>query len=185
MSGTTEALLAPFERMQTLLQLPNHSRSYHNTIHVAGDLRRYGLREFYRGVSSIILRNSVSNMLWFGLRGPIRDMLPGDPEHAADCSFCSTVRDFVSGALLGAVISTVFFPLNVAKSVMQQRVGVKHRGWIWTLRVVHQERGSISALYRGVTVNFVRALVSWGIINASYEWLSKMFEDSALSSHVE
>ena len=168
LSGATEAVLAPFERMQTLLQLPNRTRMHHHTVHVAMDLRRHGLREYYRGLSVIVLRNSLSNAVFFGLRGPLRDALPGSSEH---CTFCSTLRDFASGAVLGATISTAVFPLNVAKSVMQRRVGSSYRGWLWTLRVVMKERGGIIPLYRGVSINFARSLVSWGVINSSYEFL--------------
>lgn len=42
-------------------------------------------------------------------------------------------------------------------------------------RLVYQERGgSISKIYYGVTMNGTRALLSWGIINASYEVLRSL-----------
>lgn len=169
LSGATEALLTPFERVQTLLQLPTSVRKHNHTAHAFMDLRRYGLREYYRGMSAIVVRNTLSNAMFFGLRGPLRDALPGASDH---CQWCATLRDFVSGAMLGALISTVFFPINVAKSVMQRRVGSTFHGAVWTLKDVYRVRGrQPSQLYRGVSVNFMRALVSWGIINSAYEFL--------------
>ena len=37
--------------------------------------------------------------------------------------------------------------------------------------VMGERQYSIRKLYRGVHLNFVRSLISWGIINASYEKL--------------
>jgi hypothetical protein len=70
-------------------------------------LNKYGLREHYRGLSAILLRNGPANVLFFGLRGPMLERLPfGESDRAI------MVKNFVSGGMLGAVISTVFFPVN-------------------------------------------------------------------------
>ena len=51
-------------------------------------------------------------------------------------------------------------------------------------RLVYQERGgSISKIYYGVTMNGTRALLSWGIINVSYEVLrSFLYSKSELET---
>lgn len=82
-------------------------------------------------------------------------------------------RDFCSGALLGAGISTMFFPLGVVKSVMQLDIGCRHRGLLETGIQIYHDRG-IAGLYRGVHANMFRSLLSWGIVNSSYE-LAKGF----------
>ena len=88
--------------------------------------------------------------------------------------FWDVLRDFVSGAVLGATISTVFFPINVAKSVMQAQLGGKFPGVVETIRRVKQERGGWRGVFRGVHINYTRSLVSWGIINSTYEILGDL-----------
>ncbi len=163
-AGSTEAVLAPFERVQTLLQHRRYTERFDNMWDTASKLRVYGVREYYRGVSAVLLRNGPSNALFFLLRDPLRDLLPSSSEEQ------SIARDFVSGALLGASLSTIFYPLNVAKTMMQSRLGGRHVGVVPAIRAVLQERGSWIMLYRGVHINFSRSLISWGIINSTYEF---------------
>ena len=58
---------------------------------------------------------------------------------------------------------------------MQSELGVHYNMNVWeALQVVYKERGgSVRRVYRGVQINFTRSLVSWGIINSSYEALKK------------
>ena len=163
-AGSTEAVLAPFERIQTLLQHRRYTERFDNMWDTTSKLRVYGFREYYRGLSSVLLRNGPSNALFFLLRDPLRDLLPTSSEEQ------SIARDFVSGALLGASLSTIFYPVNVAKTMMQSRLGGKHVGVLQAIRAVLKERGSWIALYRGVHINFSRSLISWGIINSTYEF---------------
>lgn len=52
LAGSTEAvLLAPFERVQMILQDRNLTGKYKNTVHAFTDLRHYGFKEYYRGES--------------------------------------------------------------------------------------------------------------------------------------
>lgn len=49
-------------------------------------------------------------------------------------------------------------------------------------KLVYAERnGSIKKIYYGVSVNCTRALLSWGIINVSYEILHTLLYDSNLA----
>jgi len=81
-------------------------------------------------------------------------------------------RDFLSGAVLGAAISTAFYPLSVLKGVMQLDIGSAHRGLLETLRLVYRERG-LAGLYSGVAGNAARSLVAWGVLNASKAWMDR------------
>lgn len=107
LSGTTEAILTPFERAQTLLQTPKFNREITNAFDALVYLNKYGLREHYRGLSAILVRNGPANMLFFGARAPLRKLFPQN-----DSSWIMTASDFICGAMLGAVISTVCFPIN-------------------------------------------------------------------------
>lgn len=172
LAGSTEAILTPLERVQTVLQHRHFTSRYENMMDAFIKLRSHGLREYYRGMLPILLRNGPANAMYFIFREPVRDMMPvpvgpdGKPSHAWQIG-----RNFVTGALLGAGISTLFFPLNVIKSVVQSQVGGPHPSLWGTFKTVHRERGGFSGLFRGVHVNYTRSLVSWGIINSVYEFL--------------
>ncbi|TYZ66373.1 hypothetical protein PybrP1_011477 [[Pythium] brassicae (nom. inval.)] len=170
LSGTTEAVLAPFERAQTLLQTPKFNSEIKGAYDAIVHLNQFGLREHYRGLSAILLRNGPGNILFFGLREPLRQSFP-----VGDSSSVRMLNDFICGAMLGAVISTVSFPINVARTRMQSVYGEPYIGSLEALRLTYAERGhSLSRLYRGVHMNFFRSLLSWGIINSAYEKLKSV-----------
>ncbi|XP_077466482.1 mitochondrial nicotinamide adenine dinucleotide transporter SLC25A51-like [Stigmatopora argus] len=171
LAGTTEAILAPFERVQTLLQDHRHHGRFNNTAHTFRTLlSEYGVRECYRGLVPILLRNGPSNVLFFGLRGPIKEALPEAGTRAGHL-----VNDFVCGGVLGAGLGIMFYPLNVIKSRAQSRVGGAFQPCGQVLLTVWRERGgSLAMLFRGAHLNYHRSLLSWGIINATYELLLKL-----------
>ncbi|XP_070693560.1 solute carrier family 25 member 51b [Pempheris klunzingeri] len=171
LAGTAEATLTPFERVQTLLQDHRHHGRFNNTVHTFRTLlTEYGVRECYRGLVPILLRNGPSNVLFFGLRGPIKEKLPGVTSQAGHL-----VNDFVCGGLLGAALGIMFYPLNVVKSRAQSQVGGAFKPCREVVLTVWRERGgSLAMLFRGVHLNFYRSVLSWGIINATYELLLKI-----------
>lgn len=166
LAGLTEAILTPFERVQALLQMQKYHSSYRHTWHVFEDVTKsHGLKELYRGVSAICMRNSLSNALFFSLRSPMKQMFP-----QTNNRFQNSFYDFINGGLLGAMISTLFYPLNVIKSNMQARVGGHFPGILPTFRVIYEARGKkIHLIFKGVGVNFSRAMMAWGITNSVYE----------------
>ena len=171
LAGSMEATLTPFERVQTLLSHRGHNERFTNTFHAFKVLgKQFGFREYYRGLTPILMRNGPSNVLFFGLRGPIKSALP-----EARTSIGNAASDFVSGAVLGACLSTFFFPVNVVKSQMQKQLGGEFTSCSTAFRKVFRERGRrIRPLFYGVSLNYTRALVSWGIINCTYEMLKKL-----------
>lgn len=171
LAGVAEAALTPFERVQTLLQDHRHHGRFHNTAHTFRTLlREQGVAEFYRGLVPVLLRNGPSNVLFFGLRGPIKERLPQATTQAGH-----TANDFVCGGVLGAALGIMFYPLNVAKSRAQSQVGGAFRPCGEVLLTVWRERGrSVTELFRGAHLNYHRSLLSWGIINATYELLLKL-----------
>ncbi len=170
--GRLRLPLHPFERVQTLLQDHRHSGRFNNTAHTFRTLLRdYGVRECYRGLVPVLLRNGPSNVLFFGLRGPIKQHLPDARTHMGHMA-----NDFVCGGLLGAALGIMFYPLNVVKSRAQAQVGGEFVPCHQVLMTVWRERGgSIVLFFRGAMLNYHRSLLSWGIINATYELLLKVF----------
>ncbi|XP_068734984.1 mitochondrial nicotinamide adenine dinucleotide transporter SLC25A51-like [Montipora capricornis] len=167
-AGSLEAILTPFERVQTLLTHRGHNERFLNTFHVFKVLgKQYGFREYYRGLTPILMRNGPSNVLFFGLRGPIKSALP-----ETKTAIGNAASNFVSGAVLGACLSTFFFPINVIKSHMQKQLGGEFVSFPKAFLTVFGERKrSVRRLFYGVSLNYTRALVSWGVINCSYEML--------------
>ena len=164
-AGTTEALFSPFERIQVLLQTPKYHNMVANTTHAFTTLRRFGIREYYRGLSAILLRNGPSNVFFLGLREPLQRSLPHSQSQVG-----VTVANFVSGAGLGAMLSTIFYPLNTVKNHMQSHLGGDFTGIRHNLIVVFNQRGrQWRKMFRGVHLNYTRSVMSWGIINAVYE----------------
>jgi hypothetical protein len=169
LAGCAEAILTPFERVQVLLQDKYKHKLYRNTWHSFSELRVHGISEYYRGVSAILWRNGPSNVIFFLLREDIKKIMPVTTTRAGDI-----LEDFVSGAFLGAMISTTFFPLNVVKNQMMCVVGGRHLSIREAFWIVFNDRHrSWRAMFRGVPVNYSRSLLSWGVINASYEILKR------------
>ncbi|KAA0183870.1 hypothetical protein HAZT_HAZT007873 [Hyalella azteca] len=173
LAGVTEALLCPFERIQTLMQDRNFHNKFRNTWHCFGALRMHGWQEYYRGITLVLLRNGASNIMFFGLRGPIKESFQ---QWTNDKWWGEVTSNFMSGAVLGAFISTVMYPVNVLKTQQQVRVGGEFMSIRRTASDIYKERRL--RIFHGIHVNYSRALVSWGIINASYEMLLKVLYSS-------
>lgn len=227
LTGTTEAVLTPLERVQMLLQDRKFHREYRNTIDALIKLRTFGAAEYYRGLTCVLMRNGPSNILFFGLRDEIKKLMPkwsdklGKPSNtnrnAGDSPILSSrallilsqhrhqhqqpvstqtqnshhqvssnnlqqrhkdsmLHDFLSGAILGMFISTLFYPLSVVRTRMQTRApGTEFLSIVQAFNAVYSERDrKLTRLFHGCLINVLRQFVSWGIINCSYEYVLDM-----------
>lgn len=132
-------------------------------------MRSHGFLEYYRGITAILLRNGPSNILFFSLRDHVRGYLSPSGSHSSIGA--DLWRDFLSGSCVGAVISTLFYPVNVIRTRMQtEPPGTRHLSlWRASVDIYHQRDGNLRKLMRGVHINYSRSFLSWGIINACYE----------------
>lgn len=88
------------------------------------------------------------------------------------------MQEFLGGAIIGAAISSLFFPLNVIKVSMQSSMGTARISLIAAFRNLYNERGRrIGNVYKGVTVNCSRAFISWGIMNTAYEHIKQFLHE--------
>jgi hypothetical protein len=125
----------------------------------------YGFSELYRGLSAICLRNSLSSALFFSFRQPLKATFP-----VSKTRWENTLYDFISGGLLGAFLSTFFYPFNVIKSHMQAKVGGEFLGMRQAYRIVYEQRNKkLANTFKGAGSNFWRAVLGWGITNSAYE----------------
>lgn len=165
-AGNIEAILMPFERIQTLLIDPSYNTKFKNTKHIALYIgRNYGMKEFYRGLVPILVRNGPSNALYFIIRDELHQRLPKQ-----DRVLYQTAQEFLAGASIGAFLSTLYYPLNVIKFSIQTKLGGPHQSMIQAFKTVYKERGcKMRNFYHGASMNCTRAFLSWGIITAAYE----------------
>jgi hypothetical protein len=173
LAGSTEAILTPLERTQVLLQTPKYNHLIRNGLHAFLLMyHRYGVIEYYRGLTLILIRNSISNMIFFACRKPIKDIFPNPSSN-----FQVLIYDFFSGGLLGALLSTFIYPLNVLKNIQQSELGGRYDRPLNIFRSVYEQRGnSMKEFYIGARWNFIRSLISWGIINSTYEYYLTMIQ---------
>lgn len=149
-------------------------------------IRENGVRELYRGLVPVLIRNGPSNAVFFVLREEAQK-LPQKVKFSFNHrtklisfasqkgSFNRNAHQFVSGAVIGAFVSSIFYPLNVIKIVIQSKVGGPNENMFTVLRYIYNERGrSVRNVYKGLNMNCVRAFFSWGIMNAAYENLREL-----------
>ncbi|XP_037952439.1 mitochondrial nicotinamide adenine dinucleotide transporter SLC25A51 [Teleopsis dalmanni] len=170
-SGSVEAALMPFERVQTLLA---HSKFHGAFANTPAAFRyiwvNHGFLELYRGLVPVLWRNGPSNALFFMMREEAIKYLP-----QRNSMTKKTVQEFVAGAIIGASISTLFYPLNVIKVAMQSEMGQKPASmWMTSKRIYYERGGQIKYFYRGCMFNSCRSFLSWGIMNTAYETLKKL-----------
>lgn len=173
LAGITEGAMCPFERIQTVLQDKTFHGKYKDTFHVCKSLERHGVREFYRGVMPILYRNVISNIIFFSLRTPLKNAISYPiPQHQW---YGDLLTDFMSGAVVGAAISTLLFPFNVLKTHQQRQIGGPCQAMYRSFLSIYRSSGNqMRRLYSGVHVNNLRSILSWGIVNASYEIVQRV-----------
>ncbi|KAF5287556.1 hypothetical protein FQA39_LY15885 [Lamprigera yunnana] len=166
-AGTMEAILMPFERIQTLLVDTTYNNRFKNTFHafkIVGT--NYGIRECYRGLIPILFRNGPSSVCFFVLRDEFHIYI-----HKSNSVLGQKLSEFFCGALIGVLISGIFFPLNVLKVHMQSQIGGEFQSLYQGVKQVYQRGGTIKNFYYGVQVSMIRSFFGWGIVNAAYEYL--------------
>uniref|UniRef100_A0A8C5XIH4 Solute carrier family 25 member 51 n=1 Tax=Microcebus murinus TaxID=30608 RepID=A0A8C5XIH4_MICMU len=171
LAGTTEAIFTPLERVQTLLQDHKHHDKFTNTYQAFKALKYHGIREYYQGLVPILFHNGLSNVslfFFFGLRGPIKTLhLPTAMSHSANL-----LNNFICGGLLGAMLGFLFFPVNVVKTRIQTQTGGEFQSFPKVFKKIWLERDrKVTNLFGGAHLNYHWSLISWGIINATYEFL--------------
>ncbi|XP_034945537.1 solute carrier family 25 member 51 [Chelonus insularis] len=166
-AGTVEAVLTPLERVQTLLQDWRYHNKFKNTSHAFKHiLTTHGIQECYRGLTPIIIRNGLSNVTFFMLRDESTKVIGREQ---------TLFTNFICGAVIGGFTSTIFYPMNIIKIHMQNKIGGEFDKMSVALKDVWIARDrNIRNFYQGVHLNYIRSFVSWGVINASYYCLKSI-----------
>ena len=86
------------------------------------------------------------------------------------------LSSFVAGGIIGALTSTLFFPLNVVKARQMSQLGGCHPSTLSVLRLILHERDyKLAAMFRGVQLNFTRSMFTWAFTNTAYEVLCQYY----------
>ena len=132
---------------------------------------KFGVREYYRGATAILLRNGPSNMIFFYARERIpTEFLTELRERnfgGSNIKLGTYISDFLCGSVTGAFISTLFYPVNVTKTHMQLKIGGSFLSFFSVFKKLLKDRG-FRGMFRGVHMNYSRSFISWGIINTTY-----------------
>lgn len=172
MSGNVEAILVPFERVQTLMSDASYHHKFKNTFHAFREIKRlHGYCEFYRGLIPVLLRNGPSNAIFF----IAREKMQAYPTISTDSTIRKHMFEFINGAVLGAVLASMFYPLNVVKIQIQSKLGGSYENVFRVFMQIYKDRGSkLRFIYRGVHMNVLRSFFSWGIMNTAYETIKNI-----------
>lgn len=165
-SGSLEALFMPFDRIQVLLINSRYHDHFKNTFHTFIEVQKqYGFREYYRGFVIIWFRNTLSNCCFFLLKNELQ---------ASPQTYILTehIKNFCFGGFLGAIMSTLFYPLKVMKVVVHKQLGGPFLSVFQVIPIIYRRgNNGIKNFYTGVVINGIRSLFSWGITNMVYESL--------------
>ena len=165
LAGASEATFTPFERLQSLMQHRGFNYSVSNSYKGIELVRKHGFREFYKGFNLIVLRNGLSNIMFFGIKDLLKTNCPSPQNY-------SMVYNFLVGAGLGAFLSTLFYPVNVVKNRLQSKIGYDSSSISQLFIKTYREKGgTMRSMYKGIHLNYGRAILSWGIVNTVYEYL--------------
>lgn len=164
LTGTCESFLTPFERIQVLLLDPIHHDKFKNSSDVIKKIvHNGGVRELYRGYNLVLTKNIIHTLGYFYLK---QRLIPQDlSRYSQSVQFA---LKFGEGALIGAVLTTITYPLNVVKIANQRRLDVVNQTTLEVFMSIYNTRGKISRIYQGVSFTYVKATLHWAILNVAY-----------------
>ncbi|XP_038554512.1 solute carrier family 25 member 53-like [Micropterus salmoides] len=168
-AGLVEAVVfTPLERVQNVLQNSQNDRHLPTLKSVLVRLKTQSLViGYYKAFLPITARNALGSSLYFGLKGPVCDVVAGQ-------GLSPLVSSFLSGTLTSMAISLALYPLSVLIANMQAQVGGEVTGVMAYWRMLWKSRQrSVALLYRGGSLVILRSCITWGITTAIYDWQKK------------
>ena len=182
LAGVTDALvLTPLERIQTVMQLRagtggSSLAGTGCTRSVAIALARFGPAEFYRGVSTAVLRNGSCTGCYFLLLPHARSGWASVRETAGSRQWTaalpllesSRAEDFLCGVGLGCGMSVFVFPMSTIMKRQQVRTGGAHLSIAAALQKIAARRGGYRAVYCGLPAFMLKSAAAWGVTNTVF-----------------
>lgn len=158
----TEAfVVVPFELIKIRMQDRANAGRYANSMDaVTKVFRQEGPLAFYKGFESTLWRNAVWNATYFGTIHAINTNSPAEGDWKSGKKLM--LRNFMIGALSGALATTFNTPFDVVKSRFQNSVGGAPWTWPAVIRVFNEE--GYRALWKGYAPKVLRLGPGGGIL---------------------
>lgn len=157
---TEAVVVVPFELIKIRMQDRSAAR-YANTLDaVVKTFRNEGPLAFYKGLESTLWRNAVWNATYFGTIHWFNTTIPaqGDWKHGKYLM----MRNFMIGAISGALATTFNTPFDVVKSRFQN--SVSSAPWTWTAVIDVFRKEGYRALWKGYAPKVLRLGPGGGIL---------------------
>ena len=145
-----------------------------------------GLAGLYKGLSPTLLAMVPYSGLSFYFFERLKHLaLVSVPEYSGKkANDGKTVLNVPSkllcGGVAGAIAQTVSYPLDVTRRRMQLSMTSKEsekyaKNLVQTLRLIYKENGVTKGLYRGMSINYIRAIPMVAVSFSTYEIMKQYF----------
>ncbi|KAH3671285.1 hypothetical protein OGAPHI_000508 [Ogataea philodendri] len=169
----TSFILTPVELVKCQLQVDNlKSQKTARTPlgHVISQIRtQYGLRGFWKGQSSTLVREAGGTAAWFGCYEYTLECFRGDK--GPDYNY-KTHELLIAGAMAGVGYNASLFPADTVKNVLQ--TSEHHKSVSSAIKAVHSARG-LRGFYSGLGITLVKTIPASAAMFYSYEHLKRMW----------
>lgn len=181
----------PLDMVRARLAFQVHERRYRSIWHTLVTIPRQegGLIALYRGFSSSILGMvpyagvafySYEVIKSFLMENPFVNKFTVKPSLDGSGTVVLNISaNLFCGGMAGASSQTVSYPLDVARRRMQLEGMVssspKYRSVVATLGHVYRTSGVAKGLYRGMSINYIRAMPQVAVSFTAYELLKQLF----------
>ncbi len=144
---------------------------------LAKTLRREGGRGLYKGLSSPLLGDSLTNSIIFGVYGLSRRAQLKQGQTEEHFSTLSLMQIGISGAAVGVVAGVILAPVELIKVKLQVQTNAlgderRYTGPIDCLKKIVKTDG-LKGLSRGLVATWCRDVPGFGAYFVCYEWLRR------------
>ena len=133
---------APLDRLKVILQAQTQGKSSSMLNGLLGIYKEGGLKAFFRGNGTNVLKIIPETGVKFLTYDKIKDLLCRDPHNA------STLERLGSGAAAGLVSQTLIYPLEITKTRLALAPAGTYNGIFGCIKTIMQKEGTL-ALYKG------------------------------------
>lgn len=161
MSTMLTSIMMPFRRIQAILQNPIYNKTHDGAIQGLVSLRKYGIKEYYRGLPYYYVSSVIGSILYFNGKEHLLNLIPE--------SWTSHTKSFLSGGCLGAVISIIIYPITATKHMVVSQIGS-----LGLKQAIHLSFGG-SGIFTGLPVYALRSMMSWSIITVIHDALKEQY----------
>ncbi|KAL6049158.1 Solute carrier family 25 member 45 [Balamuthia mandrillaris] len=167
----------PFDTLKVRLQTAPRG-TYKNLFDCfTKTVKKEGPRGLYKGLSSPLMGDSLTNAVIFGVYGASRRILLEDGETEADFDHLPLWKINLAGSMVGLAAGTILTPVELIKIRLQLQTKGKgerlYNGPFDCAKKVIKKEG-VKGLFRGLGATWTRDIPSFGIYFVVYEGLRRM-----------